>query len=185
MKQATPEQVMSNDVIVANHDHIMRGILRSLLDVDGFNVLLAVDGLGAVDYAMRTLAQLVILDMKMPKLDGLAAYGQIRRQPGYASVPIVILTSSDDEKLRAPPPFAGPTILIAKPFNATDLQRTIALLLGPSPADVRTISRASEPVAFVWKRRTELPPLDGELTELSEGRRVLNICRPLNGPRRH
>ncbi len=109
----------------------------------------------------------------------------IRRLPGYASVPIVILTSSNDEKLRVAAPFAGPTTLIAKPFNATDFQRTIALLLGPSPADVGTVSRASEPAAFVWKRRAELPPLNGKPTELSEGRRVLNICRPLNGPRRH
>jgi DNA-binding response OmpR family regulator len=172
---------MSDDVIVANHDHIMRDVLRSILDIDGFNVLLAVDGLEAVDYATRTLAQLVILDMNMPKLDGLAAYGQIRRLSGYASVPIVILTSSDDEKLRSAAPFAGPTTLIAKPFSTTDLERKIALLLGP----VGTVSRAPEPVAFVWKRHVALPPLDGEPTELSEGRRVLNICRPLNGPRRY
>ena len=86
-----------NDVIVADSDRILRGILRSLLDTSGFNVLLAVDGLEAIDYATRTLARLVILDFNMPNLDGLAACGQIRRLPGYADVPIAILTSSDNE----------------------------------------------------------------------------------------
>src|SRR6476659_4215611 len=54
------------DVIVADNDYIVRGILRSILEREGFTVLQAVDGLEAIDYAMRVNAQLVILDYKMP-----------------------------------------------------------------------------------------------------------------------
>ena len=79
-------------------------------------------------------------------------------------------------------------MLIGKPFNAITLRRAIALMLGPSSADVGSVS-APEPPAFVWERRQEPPPLYGVPAELSEWRRVLNICRmslspPLNGPRR-
>ena len=48
-------EAIANDVIVADNDYIVRGILRSILDRHGFSVLQAVDGLEAIDYATRTL----------------------------------------------------------------------------------------------------------------------------------
>ena len=64
-------------------------------------MLQAIDGLEAIDYATRTRARLVILDYKMPRLDGICACAQIRRLPGYADMPIVILTAFDDDETRA------------------------------------------------------------------------------------
>ena len=89
------------DVIVADNDYIVRGILRSILEREGFTVLQAVDGLEAIDYAMRVHARLVILDYKMPRLDGFGACAQIRHLPGYADTPIAVLTAFDNEDTRA------------------------------------------------------------------------------------
>ena len=72
---------IGNDVIIADNDYIVRGILRSVLEREGFTVLQAVDGLEAIDYASRTRALLVILDYKMPRLNGLGACAEIRRLP--------------------------------------------------------------------------------------------------------
>jgi CheY-like chemotaxis protein len=47
-------EVIAGDVIIADNDYIVRGILRSILDRHGFNVLQAIDGLEAIDYATRT-----------------------------------------------------------------------------------------------------------------------------------
>ena len=58
-----PIDAGTNDVIVADNDYIIRNILRSLLESKGFTVLSAIDGLEAVDYATRTIAWLVILDL--------------------------------------------------------------------------------------------------------------------------
>ena len=77
-----PIETGTNDVIVADNDYIIRNILRSLLESKGFTVLSAIDGLEAVDYATRTIARFVILDLRMPKLDGFAACSQIRQLPG-------------------------------------------------------------------------------------------------------
>jgi len=134
-------EVGMKDVIVADNDYIVRGILRSILEREGFTVLQAVDGLEAIDYAMRVNAQLVILDYKMPRLDGFGACAQIRHLPGYAATPIAVLTAFDNEDARAAASRAGVTAFLAK-------------------------DRLREP-----------PPLFGEPAELSEGRRVLNICR--------
>ena len=168
-------EVTANDVIVADNDYIVRGILRSILDRNGFSVLQAVDGLEALDYATRTLARLVILDVKMPKLDGFAACSQIRRLAGYTDVPIAMLTAFDGEEARTAARRSGATAFFAKPFKPVELLRGIALLVGALPADGGMVSGQVEPV--IWKRYEEPAPLYGESAELSEGRRVLNICR--------
>jgi CheY-like chemotaxis protein len=162
------------DVIVADNDYIVRGILRSILEREGFTVLQAVDGLEAIDYAMRVRARLVILDYKMPRLDGFGACAQIRHLPGYADTPIAVLTAFDNKDTRAAAKQAGVTTVMAKPFKPVDLLRAIADLLGPEAADGAT---APKPFVRVWDRLREPPPLFGEPAELSEGRRVLNICR--------
>lgn len=123
---------------------------------------------------MRVRAHLVILDYKMPRLDGFGACAQIRHLPGYGDTPIAMLTAFDNQDTRAAAERAGVTMVLAKPFKPVDLLRSIAVLLGSAPADG---GRAPEPVGLVWKRRQEPPPLFGEPAELSEGRRVLNICR--------
>ncbi len=167
----------ARDVIIADNDYIIRGILRSVLEGQKFSVLQAVDGIEALDYATRTNAHLVILDYKMPKLDGFATCAQIRRLPGYAHVPIAILTAFDDEATRQAARQAGVTAFFVKPFKTVDLLRGIAHLMGAGPAEGAAITVPADPVAEVWKRQSDPTPLFGEPTELSEGRRLLNICR--------
>jgi two-component system, chemotaxis family, chemotaxis protein CheY len=172
---AMSDDASAKDVIVADNDYIIRGILRSVLEGEGFTVLQTIDGFEAIDYAMRTRACLVVLDYKMPRLDGISACAEIRRLPDYAATPIIILTAFDDEETRAAARQAGVTAVLAKPFKPVDLLRVISDLLGASPA--ARGEAGPEPVTLVWKRRQEPPPLFGEPVELSQGRRVLNICR--------
>ncbi len=167
----------AKDVIVADNDYIVRGILRSVLDGQGFTVIQAVNGLEAIEYATRTSARLIILDYKMPKMDGLSACAKIRRLSGYGDVPIAILTAFDNKETRAAAERAGATTLIAKPFTPFDLLRRVGALLGQPVLDGGVASGDSGPAMRVWKRRHEPVPVFGEPPVLSEGRRVLKICR--------
>jgi CheY-like chemotaxis protein len=163
----------ANDVIIADNDYIVRDILRSILEAEGFTVLPVADGHEAIDYAMRTNARLLILDYKMPRLDGISTCGEIRRLPGYADVPIVILTAFDDELTRMAAREAGVTAFLTKPFKPIDLLHAVRELLGiVAPEHER-----SEQPARVWQRRPEPQPLFGEPTRLAEGHRVLRIFR--------
>jgi DNA-binding response OmpR family regulator len=164
-------------IIIADNDYIVRGILRSVLERQDFAVLLAVNGIEALDYAMRTQARLVILDFKMPRLDGFAACARMRSLPGYADVPIVILTAFGDDATREAARDAGATAFIAKPFRPIDLLRAIANLVEPTRREGGSPAAVNEPLAIIWKRRDEPAPLYGDPVELSEGRRILNICR--------
>jgi CheY-like chemotaxis protein len=164
-----PSDADLNSVIVADNDASLRGILRSLLVQHGISVLLAADGLEAVDFAKSTRAQLVILDKRMPNLDGIQACAQIRCLSGYADVPILILTAFDDEATREAAVNAGATHFFSKPFVPTALLQCIAPLLG--------IRLAEQPSNLVWQHRIEPPPAYGEPNELSQGRKMLNIYR--------
>ena len=124
------DDASAKDVIIADNDYIIRGILRSVLEGEGFTVLQTIDGFEAIDYAMRTRACLVMLDYKMPRLDGISACAEIRRLPDYAATPIIILTAFDDEETRAAARQAGVTAVLAKPFKPVDLLRVISDLLG-------------------------------------------------------
>lgn len=158
------------DVIIADHDSIVRSILRSLLEGAGFTVLPAGNGVDAVSYAERTNAQLVILDYKMPGLDGCSACAQIRQLPGYSRVPVLMLTAFDDQATRAASERAGASAFVTKPFRPIDLLQAIATLVG------RPV-QPGQPAIFEWGRSQEPAPLFGEPALLAEGRRVLNICR--------
>jgi CheY-like chemotaxis protein len=172
-----PSDLSANDVIIADNDSIIRGILRSVLEAEGFTVLSAANGVEAIDLAMRTQARLIILDYKMPRLDGVNSCAEIRALDGYADVPVLILTAFDDAAIRDQAERAGATAFLAKPFTPIDLLRVTARLVGPSPRKGHALAGLAEPTAVIWNRRQEPAPLFGEPVELSEGRRVLGICR--------
>jgi CheY-like chemotaxis protein len=126
-----PEAILVIDetVIVADNDSMMRGLLRTVLEQGGRTLLMSADGLEAVELATQTLATLVLLDLRMPRMDGLEACLQIRALPRYAQVPIVILTVFDGVSLRQQARTAGATSFLAKPFSRSGLLREVNPLI--------------------------------------------------------
>jgi CheY-like chemotaxis protein len=120
---------LDETVIVADNDSMMRGLLRTVLEHPGRTLLLAIDGVEAVALAEQTLATLVLLDLRMPRMDGIEACKRIRELPRYARVPIVILTVFDGDVLKRRAMKAGATSFLAKPFSRTDLLRAVNPLI--------------------------------------------------------
>jgi CheY-like chemotaxis protein len=166
---AMPSDLNLNSVIVADNDFSLRGILRSLLVQQGMSVILAADGLEAVNFAKSTRARLVLLDMRMPNLDGIQACAQIRCLSGYTEVPIVILTAFADDATREAAVEAGATHFFTKPFIPTVLLQCLAPLLG--------LQLSEPPSNVVWEHRIEPAPAYGEPAELSQGRKLLDVYR--------
>lgn len=97
--------------------------------------------------------RLVILDLRMPRLDGFTACAQISRLPGYIDVPIAILSAFDSLETREAAQRAGASAFLSRRFKPVDLLRMMAELLAEpttAPAEI---------VALIWRRRQELPPL--------------------------
>jgi CheY-like chemotaxis protein len=124
-----PTETFDETIIVADNDSMMRGLLRTVLQQTGRNLLLCVDGLEAVKLAEQTLATMVLLDLRMPRMGGIEACQQIRELPRYGSVPIIILTVFDGDVLKRRALRAGATAFLPKPFSRIELLREVNPLI--------------------------------------------------------
>jgi CheY-like chemotaxis protein len=116
-------------VIVADDDPLIRSVLNSKLEAIEQEVFMARDGQEAVTLAGRINASMVILDIRMPRLDGLEACQHIRKMAGYAETPIVMLTFDDPERSRRLASRAGATMFLAKPFGSAALMLALSKYL--------------------------------------------------------
>jgi CheY-like chemotaxis protein len=112
-------------VIVADDDPIIRSVLRARLEAVNLNVFLACDGLEAVEFASRIRSSLIFLDLSMPRMNGLIACKQIRKLPGNAKTPIVILTSVPGKVGEEAAARVGATAYYTKPFRPAELLRAV------------------------------------------------------------
>ena len=129
-------------VLVADDDPLIRSILKANLQAINQDVVLANNGLEAISIASGMDASLIILDIKMPKLDGVQACQQIRKLPGYRLTPIVMLTFDDGEKAQEAASRAGATMFLVKPFGTATMMLALSKFLLIDDATQREI-RAS------------------------------------------
>ncbi|HEV2890184.1 MAG TPA: response regulator [Frankiaceae bacterium] len=114
-------------VLIAEDEALIRLDLREMLEEEGYDVCgEAGDGQTAVRMAEDLRPELVILDVKMPVLDGIAAAEQIARK---RIAPVVILTAFSQRDLVEKAREAGAMAYLVKPFQKKDLLPTIEMAL--------------------------------------------------------
>jgi two-component system cell cycle response regulator len=137
------ERANRQTAIVADDDPVIRAILRSALIGIGLDVRLACHGHEAVGLAGRVSATLVLLDLTMPGLDGMAACARIRGLPGYEAVPIIVLTGKHDAPAKAAATAAGATLFLTKPFQPAALLQALSGFCEISQTDRVAIARGA------------------------------------------
>jgi CheY-like chemotaxis protein len=113
-------------ILVADDNRDVVDSLSLLLELTGYRVYRAYDGLQAVEAAERCRPDLVLLDLGMPNLDGYEACRRIRRQPWGRDLPIVALTGWGQEEHLVRSKAAGFTNHLVKPVDHGDLLRLLA-----------------------------------------------------------
>ncbi len=177
---ASPAASPALRVLVAEDESLIRLDLVEMLREEGYEVCgEAGDGQAAVEMATRLRPDLVVMDVKMPVLDGLSAAEQLVRA---RVAPVVILTAFSDRDLVERARQAGAMAYLVKPFQKKDLLPTIEMAvsrfhelvaLEQEVADLhgrlearKTVERAkgvlqsahgmTEPEAFRWVQRTSM-----------------------------
>ncbi len=116
-------------ILVADDDAHIREVARFALARAGYTVELAADGLGALDRIARGGVDLVVLDVLMPELDGLAVCRRLR-----GTLPIVFLSSRGEEVDRVLGLELGADDYLTKPFSPRELVARVAAVLRRSGA---------------------------------------------------
>jgi two-component system cell cycle response regulator DivK len=106
-----------------------RFMMRRLLEMSGYRVLEAVNGEEAVELAYRERPQLILMDLSLPQLDGLAATRRIRQYPDMRDVPIVAVSAHDTADFHADALAAGCNDYVTKPIDFDQLEALLSRLL--------------------------------------------------------
>jgi DNA-binding response OmpR family regulator len=144
----------SSTILLVDDEEAVRKVLTFPLERDGYNVVQAADGEEALARFGDQPVDLVVLDIMLPKLDGLEVCKQLRSR---SSVPIIMLTARDDELDKVVGLELGADDYITKPFSIREFRSRVRALL----------------------RRARAPRRDQELREeqLAAGGLVLDVGR--------
>ena len=127
-------------LIVDDEQHIV-DILVYNLQKEGYNTLQANDGLTAVDIALSKKPDLILLDIMLPKMDGLAVCKRIRHT---LNVPILMLTAKDEEIDKILGLELGADDYITKPFSVRELMARIKANLRKAEVSLEEVEEKTE-----------------------------------------
>jgi len=113
-------------ILVVDDEQLLVKGIKFNLENDGYEVVTASDGLEAVEAAQSKKPDLIVLDLMMPRLDGLGACRKIRE---FSDVPIIMLTAKTDDMDKLMGFEHGADDYLTKPFNILELKARIRALL--------------------------------------------------------
>ncbi len=116
-------------ILVAEDERDIRDLLVTFLEIGGFKTVAVPNGQEAVKQAVDRQPDLILLDVRMPRMDGLQACAALKAMPGTCDIPVVFLsayaTPQDVEKGLA----AGAEKYLAKPIELEDLNQSVVEIL--------------------------------------------------------
>ena len=117
-------------ILVVDDSVTVRKVTSRFLERQGFNVVLAKDGIDALEILQETTPDLMLLDIEMPRMDGFEVATQVRHNKRLQHLPIIMITSRTGEKHRERALEIGVNDYMGKPFQENQLLSKIETLLG-------------------------------------------------------
>ena len=126
----TPQQRPDDPlkVLVVDDSEPVRDLLAVNLELEGFEVRSAADGLEAIEVAMAWQPRVITLDVVMPRLGGFDTLARLRADPATAAIPVVIVTGRAQAADRARGEALAVDAYLSKPFEPTELVAVVTEL---------------------------------------------------------
>ena len=156
-------------ILVVDDDREIVGAIAAALEKEGYRVLRAYDGMEALDKAVDPDLRLILMDVMMPKLDGLSAVLRIRER---RNLPVIVLSAKSEESDKVLGLSMGADDYVTKPFSMGELTARVRSQLRryTSLGDVNTA-----PAGMIVNGRLAYDPSNRELTADGEPVRLTNI----------
>jgi adenylate cyclase len=116
---------VSANILIADDDTVARKLLQRLLEQDGHRVRAAADGEEALELFAKESDDVVLLDVLMPKLDGISVLERLKATPGAEHVPVIMISAVDETESVVRCIEAGADDYLQKPFNPVILRARI------------------------------------------------------------
>jgi DNA-binding response OmpR family regulator len=169
-------------ILLADDETNIRLLGEKLLTELGYEVILASNGQEAVQLAIQERPDLVITDIRMPKMTGFEVCKALRSDPILAGVTIIILSALGDEYNKLTGFEGGANDFLVKPFRTEELKERVSLLLergAKKPQGTILSRKPAKPAAISTLTTTGIEPLDKVLGGgLPKGSNIL-IVGPL------
>ncbi len=120
---------MKKSILVVDDSATIRTLQGFILESAGFEVETAVNGIEALEKLYGKNFDLVVADINMPKMDGLKMIEILREQEIYRDLPIIIVTSEEEEKDRERGLKVGANVYMVKPSAPKTLVMNVKMLL--------------------------------------------------------
>ncbi|MDP3450722.1 MAG: response regulator, partial [Anaerolineaceae bacterium] len=117
---------MTIKILVVDDEPLYIRLLKVNLESEGYEIITAKNGEEALDQLTQAMPNLIIMDIMMPKMDGIVACERIRQ---FSNVPIILLTARTEEQDRVNGLNIGADDYVSKPFSATELVARVRAIL--------------------------------------------------------
>lgn len=117
---------MTTRILIVDDEPLYIRLLKVNLEPEGYQIFTASNGEEALDIISQNMPDLIILDVMMPKLDGITTCIRIRQ---FSNVPIILLTAMGEEQDRVRGLNIGADDYVVKPFSATELVARVRAVL--------------------------------------------------------
>jgi two-component system, chemotaxis family, chemotaxis protein CheY len=124
-------------ILIVDDSSTIRRMVRASLSPLALDVIEAASGLEAIEQLAVGSVQLMVLDLNMPDMHGLEVLGFVRANHRFQQLPVIVLTTRDDDASRAAAIAAGATRYLTKPFTPQALLGEARKLV-PGPAGKTT-----------------------------------------------
>ncbi len=149
-----------NKLLVVEDEPTTSEMLRRYFEIVGYEVISALTGHEAIKIVSKEQPKLIILDIKLPDIDGYEVCKQLRSNTETSNIPIIFLTAKDDRRDRLNGLELGADDYITKPFDVEELRLRVHNIIGRMGGAPLVDARTSLPNSALIKER--LPKLLGD-----------------------